>query len=77
MALPEELDRQMDALREQGWTILHLHEAGGDCDERCVPHKIAGLDEWKERLRSWEAETGERLAPEAGREEQRDPEAGI
>jgi hypothetical protein len=40
MALPEELDRQMDVLRDQGWVPLHLHELGADCDERCVPRKV-------------------------------------
>lgn len=29
-------------LRDQGLVPLHLHEAGADCDERCLPHKVAG-----------------------------------
>jgi hypothetical protein len=37
MAQPENLEKQLDALRDQGIIPLHLHEAGDPCDERCVP----------------------------------------
>jgi hypothetical protein len=37
MTQPENLEKQLDALRDQGVVPLHQHEAGDPCDERCVP----------------------------------------